>query len=206
MFPKLENLGLRGVDLKSTPDWLLEFARKHHASKYTLEKQYSPYSLFYKEAVNKEDAAILSLLEVLIGRVFIPDPEDDYMFYNDCDTSSCFYYNLNESGDVIGLSIGCRDEDIWGYVLLSYFPEEICKLKHLEALRVCFLTKRYRLLLKEEEGDWNDQELDKTDFWIPKSIRELKSLRFLWTNADYPKLLKPFLDSLEDYGDCVFRG
>lgn len=195
MFPKLEYLGLRGVDLESTPDWLLEFARQHHTGKYTLEKPYSPLSWLYSKAVNKEDAAILGLLEILIGRIFTPDLIDDYIFY---DSGGCCFYILNESGDVIGLTIGCENyANLWDYVSLSYFPEEICKLKHLKALRIWFITKRYRLLLKEE---WDNNESDATDLWIPESIRGISSLSFLWTNANYSESLIPFLDSLDSFG------
>jgi Leucine-rich repeat (LRR) protein len=85
-------------------------------------------------------------------------------------------YTINESGNVIGLDIG----------YLPYFPEEISKLQHLKVLKV---SVRFR-----------SEEDMVVDSLIPESIRDLKSLRYFWTNAKYSKKLQPFLDSLEEFG------
>lgn len=78
MFPKLIYLGLNGVKLRDTPDWLFKFARKHHSRQYirrSLEDM-NQLSLFhvgwiktvrFNQGVDKKDAAVLGLLEILIG-------------------------------------------------------------------------------------------------------------------------------------------
>jgi len=85
-------------------------------------------------------------------------------------------YTINKPGNVIGLSIG----------YLPYFPEEICKLQHLKVLKVGINPR--------SEEDWV------VDSLIPESIRDLKMLRYFWTNTEYSNKLKPFLDSLKEFG------
>jgi len=202
MFPKLRRLGLKGVDLKSTPNWLFEFARSRHSKEYI------------REGTKREDAAVLGLLEILIDEplenmppVLSPPPRNLpwHITYNNDFTLSKVQYTLNKSGNVIGLDIGWwRGEHIGNYALLPYFPEEISKLKYLEALRIGLLYKRFRLYLKEEHGPY-DNESKIPESLIPESIRELKSLRLFWTNAKFSESLKPFINSLEKFGECWFQ-
>jgi Leucine-rich repeat (LRR) protein len=257
MFPKLRCLGLKGVDLKSTPDWLFEFARKHHAREYirrcVLHNQMVWKRLGwiekckYSQSVNKEDAAVLGLLEILIGEAIGNDqineenvidqwkmqlsnlaglkeyyennPEFNQFLeqgeaylkipwnYNEYESGFGGYrYTLNESGNIIGLDIGLwTSEDIWSYILLPYFPEEISKLKYLKVLRIGLIYKRFRLFLEKKDVDFNDIESIIPESLIPESIRELKSLRFFWTNAKYSESLKPFINSLEKFGETSFH-
>lgn len=196
MFPKLRRLGLKGVDLKSTPNWLFEFARSRHSREYI------------REGTIKEDAAVLGLLEILTDEPLENMPPvlcynlPWHTTYNDQEGGG-FQHTLNKSGNVIELDIGWwRGEDIGNYVLLPYFPEEISKLKYLEALRIGLLYKRFRLFL---EGEIWNMESKTPESLIPESIRELKSLRLFWTNAKYSESLKPFINSLEKFGECWFQ-
>lgn len=53
--PKLRYIGLQGIKLNSIPEWVKKKARKYHSLRYI------------KEGVNRDDAYVLGLLEILIG-------------------------------------------------------------------------------------------------------------------------------------------
>jgi hypothetical protein len=178
-FPKLRRLRLEGVPLKKTPDWLFEFARKHNSRRYI------------QKGVKKEDAAVLGLLEI-ISRPLEEEEYDD----NWCSWCFCGYHT-NQLGSVTKLFLGFSTQHSQHYVLL-YFPEEICKLQQLEILYIC------NGIYSEERGYYPPCDKEKADAWIPESIRELKSLRYLWTNAKYSESLKPFFSSLKKFNTNIF--
>jgi len=244
MFPKLRCLGLERMPLKNPLEWLFEFARVRHSRRYI------------QKGVKKKDAAVLGLLEILIGQPLANDqpetriardysegrsimrnlpfwePQEKKLYnlamkvqsdmaawlrntpdelpeemlrmpwdYNEYDSIG-LRYTLNESGNVIGLDIAIMRCER-GEHLLPYFPEEICKLRHLQVLRLGF---QYPKLYSEElQHDYSDYFLldcndDLVEARIPESIQELKELRYFWTNAKYSESLKPFLNSLIEFG------
>jgi len=186
LFPKLRGLTLEGGPLKKTPDWLFEFARKHYSRRYI------------QEGVSKEDAAVLGLLEI-ISR---PLERAEYNVEGDLWEYNCYCgYSINELGRVTDLKLGfwMQSSRIPPFYLLPCFPEEICKLRQLEKLYIC------NGIYSEEYGFWPPHWKEKADAWIPESIRELKSLRYLWSNAKYSESLKPFLEALEKFEADVFE-
>lgn len=186
MFPKLRELRLEVGFLKKTPDWLFEFARKHYSRRYI------------QNGVSKEDAAVLGLLEILSRPL-------EHAEYNlECDLWVCFGhcgYSINKLGRVTDLKLGLWTQSSRNppFILLPCFPEEICQLRQLENLYICNGT------YSEEYGFFPPHYKEKADAWIPESIRDLKSLRYLCTNAKYTKSLKPFLESLEKFETDVFE-
>jgi len=186
MFPKLRRLRLEVGFLKKTPDWLFDFARKHYSRRYI------------QKGVSKDDAAVLGLLEILsrpLERAEY-DLECEFWEYN-CHCG----YSINELGRVTDLKLGFSTQSSRNppFYLLPCFPEVICKLRQLEKLYICNGT------YSEEYGFCPPHYKEKADAWIPESIRELKSLRYLCTNAKYTKSLKPFLESLEKFETDVFE-
>ena len=182
MFPKLRGLTLEGGPLKKTPNWLFEFARKHYSRRYI------------QKGVNKEDATVLGFLEILSRPL-------ERAEYNDIWDYNCHGYTTNELGRITDLKLGFWMQSSRNppFYLLPCFPEEICKLRQLEKLYIC------NGIYSEEYGFWPPHWKEKADARIPESIRELKSLRYLWTNAKYSKSLKPFLESLEMFETDVFE-
>lgn len=244
-FPKLERLVLKGVKLKSTPAWLLDFARKHYSYHYMSElpnfgniKDPGWYDEFiFNVGVNKEDAAVLGLLEILLGGSLDNDQVIDHI-YGSFDTinqsldeiydeirskvvptlkseqgelsiitcTAPWDYNrmidvprftLNKEGYVIGLDVAmllCEG----GELLLPYFPKEIGNLQHLQVLRIGF---QYPQIYPSPDSEYHLSDLNEDPkARIPNSIRKLKDLRYFWTNAKYSEALKPFLNSLEEFG------
>ena len=194
MFPKLRQLHLETGFMEKTPDWLFEFAREHHAKK------------FIKKGVNKEDAAVLGLLEILSAKLweakFTPV---DYIYWENMYDENYNYYDINEFGRVTDLKLGYWNRH--SFRVLHYFPEEICKLHHLENLYICTGTySKFWNHMGEEVWGINPEGKGKVTAWIPESIRGLKSLRRLWSNAKYSASLKPFLESLEKFETDVYEG
>lgn len=189
MFPKLRQLHLETGFMEKTPDWLLEFAREHHAKK------------FIKKGVIKEDAVVLGLLEILsaiLGEVEITSELDHWENAYD---ENYNYYRINEFGRVTDLKLGYWNQHSSpNFRAFHYFPEEICNLLHLENLYICTGTySKFWNDRGEEVWGINPEGKGKVTAWIPESIRELKSLRRLWSNAKYSASLKPFLESLEKF-------
>jgi len=192
IFPKLRSLRLEGVPLKKSPAWLYEFARVHHSRNYI------------ETGVNEEDAAVLGLLEIISGPL-------EWAKYDDDDYYSLWGfhgYHTNELGRVTKLRLGwltyySKDPPFYG---LLYFPEEINKLQQLEKLYICN-CKYSKIRTYSGSLGWGffpPQNEQKAEAWIPDSIRELKSLRYLWSNAKYSESLKPFLESLKKFDTNVF--
>jgi len=256
MFPKLIYLGLNGVKLQSSPDWLFEFARKHHSRHYLRngigDINQIPHLIVgwiktvkFNRGVDKKDAAVLGFLEILTGSPIVNDqpekritnqsnvfnesiwpkmqremirlgdnkllekyskkypeePPERYLTlpwdYNDRE-GRLPRYTLNDSGNVIGLDIALLYHE-GEEILLPYFPEEICKLHNLQVLRIGF---QYPQIYPDPDSEYHysDFNNDLVTARIPNSIRKLKELRYFWTNAGYSSSLKPFLNTLKEFG------
>ena len=237
MFPKLRFLSLWGVKLQTTPDWLADFARKHHSRYYRRKiisqnfkwlKDRELYdTIIFNVGVNKDDAAVLGLLEILLGEFLYNDQVIDYFdnYYihpilegNTTYTTQTIddiptimgtvpwdynrrlcrpRFTLNKEGYVIGLDVAILPHE-GGEKLLPYFPKEIGNLQHLQVLRLGF---QYPQIYPDPDSEYHYNDLDKDPVTarIPNSIRKLKDLRYFWTNATYSESLKPFLNSLEEF-------
>ncbi|TES93962.1 MAG: hypothetical protein E3J90_13575 [Promethearchaeota archaeon] len=185
MFPKLIHLYLGGAHLNSTPKWLFKYAQKHNSRRYK------------REGVIEEEAEILGLLE-LISTPFWGYKFDDGKLEIDADgEGGCNAwptgYRINDLGHVIELNLGYSNINNINYYALSYFPEEVCRLTHLERLCVCngIFSKEYGI-----HPPWNNQ---KADAEIPEAIINLTKLRQFWSNAKFSNSLLPFLKSLEKF-------
>ncbi|KKN06650.1 hypothetical protein LCGC14_1075130 [marine sediment metagenome] len=112
LLTQLEYLNLCGNNLRKIPLWLVSFAKK------SLSKNY------IKEGVEKSEAIILSLMEILCGRKLIKKSED----FNALNSEIALNYKINKIGNAIGIYI--IDEKI----NIGILPEEICSLHSLEEL------------------------------------------------------------------------
>ena len=115
--PKLRRLGLQGIKLDTTPDLVKKIAYKYHSQNYV------------KEGVNKNDANVLGLLEIIAGETIVPWIKE----FEDSEPNSiptCF--TTNDLGHVTSL----RFTDPGGLLPMRYLPEEIQNLKYLEALSI----------------------------------------------------------------------
>ncbi len=133
--PSLENLSLNGVNLTQTPEWLFEFVKKNYVSKYV------------EKGVNENDAAVLGLFDILLGRELYDVKKPEWYesdikhfgyfnedWYNSNMAMKTWHYKIDESGNVIGLYI--RNYGERGYEWLNYIPPEICQLKNLKEVSI----------------------------------------------------------------------
>ena len=111
---QLEHLNFCGNSLTKIPPWLVNFAKERISSNYISEK------------VEKTEAVILSLMEILCGRRLIKLSEN----FNVLNREVSLNYKINKKGNVIGLYI--KDEKL----NIGTFPEEICSLQSLEELEL----------------------------------------------------------------------
>lgn len=162
--PKLRYLNLQGMLLAEIPQWVKEKARKYHSRKYI------------REGVDKNDACVLGLLEILLGEKiqnyritinqrrllsdFASENDEDYFFEDP------FYYKINEKGNVTEILIGEQT----GEHNIRILPEEIMNLKALKALNVHIRTLNV----------------------VPQSIQEKFSVRPQYD--DYIKNLRPSVE------------
>ncbi len=113
-FPKLRGLGLQGIKLDYIPEMVKRIAYKYYSRTYI------------KEGVSKDDANVLGLLEILTGIQIVP-------FDIAWSTSTLpTHYQLNEQGKITSLWF---NDPTWDSPL-TYIPEELQKLDHLEDLTI----------------------------------------------------------------------
>ncbi len=170
--PKLRYLSLDGFELDNIPQWVKIKARKYHSLHYI------------KENVNKDDACVLGLLEILIGwpldNVRQKVIEDEISFNlmsrrlyprsaerntaNEEDLKNTieeYFYNAHGTKfykiNEEGHVTGISITAYEGSISLKLIPEEIGNLKYLKEL---FISTGFPLTL-------------------PKSIENLKSLEYL---------------------------
>ena len=174
--PKLRYLSLNGIELESIPQWVKIKARKYHSLHYI------------KEGVNKNDACVLGLLEILIGmpldnvrkkviedeislslmsRRLYPERNIDIesrISNEEYIKSTIEEYFYNAHGTEFykineeGYVTGISISAYEASISLKYLPEEIGNLKYLKEL---FISTGFPLTL-------------------PKSIGNLKSLEYLY--------------------------
>ena len=140
--PKLRSLGLQGIKLDGIPETVKKIGYKHHSREYI------------KEGVNRNDANVLGLLEILAGQPFEKTIYDNEHadWYADCPVTR---YDLEDDGHVSGLTFAEFSDRA-----ISYIPEEIKNLKNLYGLTI--------------EKYWGPNEVT-----IPKSLEPfLKSLKY----------------------------
>ena len=195
IFPKLHGLSLQGHFLTHTPEWLFDFARKHISRRYK------------REGVIEEEANILGFLE-LISTPFWGYKFEDGKLEMDADGEwGCYAwptgYRINDMGHVIELNLGYSNTNNNNYYALSYFPEEVCRLTHLERLYICngVNSKDYgiRPPARSYDSKGGLKILEELDAQIPEAITNLTKLRQFWSNAKFSSSLLPFLNSLDKF-------
>ncbi len=199
--PRLRYLSLDGVEFNSIPQWVKTKARKYHSLKYV------------KESVNKSDAYVLGLLEILIGipidnvrRKVIEDTisyEENFTTATKADINAKIdneEYITSEMERYFYDPHGTKSYKIneEGYVTgisltsseglsisIKHLPEEIGNLQYLKVLMI---STGYKLTLPESLGNLKSLEylnLSRNIIkTIPESIGELTSLRHLDLNEN----------------------
>ena len=185
--PKLRYLGLNGISLGKIPQLAKIKARKYHSRKYI------------KESMKKEDAYVLGILEILVGRhidnvrkkviedmislALMPSFADlkskisnekyikSEMERYFTDAHGTNFYKINEEGYVTGISLTSYE----GSVSIKHIPEEIGNLKHIEELVI-------------STGD---------QFTLPETITRLTSLKTLSLYRNMIKLLPESIGNLK---------
>lgn len=136
--PKLRNIGLQGIELNNLPDWVKLKARKHYLRRYI------------KEGVNKNDAYVLGLLEILRNSPLKNVKNDviEYLvevsedMYNEADIDKYIdeflydamyyeYYRINKLGYITTIQL---------FSNIRFIPEEVNDLKSLTSLHICSQT------------------------------------------------------------------
>ncbi|MHA1803795.1 MAG: leucine-rich repeat domain-containing protein [Promethearchaeota archaeon] len=144
--------------LKKLPDSMLKLSRKVTAPHYEFEN------------VHSEDATILGLLEIIIGQKLKQLQENGPL----SKTCAC-HYKINQDGRVIGIYI-------YGYYFfqISFFPEQISKLKYLEELsirdqNINSIPNSIEQLLHLKKLDLMNNQFNE----IPDVLLRLKSLKLV---------------------------
>ena len=115
--PKLRRLGLQGIKLDTIPESVKKIAYKYHSRNYV------------KEGVNRGDANVLGLLEIIAGYPFVPFTKE----FEDYDWElTPTWYSTNDIGRVESF---CFKDPFRGFPL-RYLPEEIQKLEYLGVLKI----------------------------------------------------------------------
>ncbi len=161
---RLEYLNLNGNKLKFMPNWVFSIAKRHYARKYV------------KEGVEKHEAPVLGLLEILTGFKLEKAKTSDKVF----DPHVMLFYKIDDAGHIVEIYV--FDPEI---VSICIFPEQIYSLKFLETL---LLSSQYIKVIPKSIGELTSlKHLDLS--WnlinkIPKSITNLKSLEVLKLNRN----------------------
>ena len=117
----LDNLNLKENPISEIPNWLFVFARKKS-------------SQYVKEGVNKDEAPVLRLLEILVGqKLKQADKKKDWVvyckawLYRLCYCCGARYYTIDEEGHVSGIYLSAREN-----LYQKSFPKHIDSLKFLK--------------------------------------------------------------------------
>ncbi len=110
----LKQLNLCGNNLLRVPHWIITFAKKNISE------------IYIKEGVEKSEADILSLMEILCGKKLIKLSKN----FGVLDEEFALNYKIDKNGNTLGMYI--KDEKL----TVGIFPEEICSLIFLEELEL----------------------------------------------------------------------
>ncbi len=188
--PRLKYLSLKGIKLNSIPQWVKDKARRYHSLRYI------------KEGVNKDDAYVLGLLEILIGmpldNVRKKVIEDTVSYYESFTAASKadikskienedyiknemerYFYDAHGTKfykiNEEGYVIGISLTSYEGSVSIKHIPEDIGNLKHIEELVI-------------STGE---------QFTLPETIANLASLKTLSLYRNMIESLPESLGNLE---------
>ena len=191
---KLKNLRtliLRGNEnLRAIPDSILELLEENFAAK------------FIQKGVDRNDAAVLSLLEILLPGTFRKAELNERLY----DEITLCHYKINKKGRVIGLYIS-NDDVGPGHVrfVLNFIPIQIGKLTLLKELIINLYLVGIYGYGEIPESFGNLKQLEYLDLGfndikkIPKFLKILPSLKYIDLKGNpinyIPKWIKPLYQS-----------
>ena len=155
----LDELVLQNNQFARLPRWVLEFSNKN---KY-IQK-------YIANGVNRSDARILALLELLTGHIC--EKVQDHTLFN---TKKAVQYCLNDSGSIRKILYDSAEHK------MGVFPEILCELESLEELTlinqdICRIPNIIGRLKKLKVLDLSFNKIE----IVPESIKELNNLEYFY--------------------------